>query len=256
MATVIDRVAGGGGVSIPVSLTTATSATTTDGILLGTTATASAGNQKFSPALHFQGSGWKTNATAAAQSVDWKAEVQPVQGSANPWGELVFSGAINGGTYKKLMSLRHGFQTGSGEDDTWAEFRIGNMTDNKPGQLIFTSTTDRLKLTVSSMSVESDFTYSWSNSNTSYATADTGLSRAAAGVVGVGNGTAADFSGTLKLTTLFKAPLTVATLPAGPTRGWCCLVSDASSPTFLATVASGGTVVTPVFYDGAAWRVG
>jgi len=47
---------------------------------------------------------------------------------------------------------------------------------------------------------------------------------------------------------------TVATLPAG-TQGDVAFVTDATAPTFLATVTGGGAVVTPVFYDGTNWVV-
>lgn len=45
---------------------------------------------------------------------------------------------------------------------------------------------------------------------------------------------------------------TVATLPAG-TRGDICYVTDALAPTFLAAIVGGGAVVSPVFFNGAAW---
>lgn len=45
---------------------------------------------------------------------------------------------------------------------------------------------------------------------------------------------------------------TVATLPAG-TQGDTAFVTDASAPTFLATVVGGGAVVTPVFFNGTNW---
>ena len=45
---------------------------------------------------------------------------------------------------------------------------------------------------------------------------------------------------------------TVATLPAG-TVGMHAYVTDALAPTFLATVVGGGTITTPVFYNGSAW---
>lgn len=45
---------------------------------------------------------------------------------------------------------------------------------------------------------------------------------------------------------------TVATLPAG-TRGDTAYVTDATAPTYLGTLTGGGTVVTPVFYNGSAW---
>jgi hypothetical protein len=45
---------------------------------------------------------------------------------------------------------------------------------------------------------------------------------------------------------------TVATLPTG-VQGDFCYVTDATAPTYLATVVGGGAVVTPVFYDGTNW---
>ena len=46
---------------------------------------------------------------------------------------------------------------------------------------------------------------------------------------------------------------TVGTLPTG-TRGDVCYVTDAILPTYLGVLTGGGAVVTPVFYDGSAWR--
>lgn len=45
---------------------------------------------------------------------------------------------------------------------------------------------------------------------------------------------------------------TVATLPTGVT-GDVAYVTDALAPAFLVTVAGGGAVVTPVFYNGTNW---
>lgn len=49
---------------------------------------------------------------------------------------------------------------------------------------------------------------------------------------------------------------TVATLPAGAVAGWKAFVSDSLAPAFGAVVAGGGAVFIPVYFDGAAWRVG
>jgi hypothetical protein len=46
---------------------------------------------------------------------------------------------------------------------------------------------------------------------------------------------------------------TVATLPAAPVAGQTSVVSDALTPTYGATVVGGGSVVTPVFYNGTNW---
>lgn len=45
---------------------------------------------------------------------------------------------------------------------------------------------------------------------------------------------------------------TVATLPEG-NQGDIAFVTDALAPTYMTTVVGGGTVVTPVFYNGTAW---
>lgn len=51
-----------------------------------------------------------------------------------------------------------------------------------------------------------------------------------------------------------KLPITtVAALPASP-AGTVYAVSDASGPTYNATVAGGGAVTIPVFYDGTNWK--
>ena len=51
---------------------------------------------------------------------------------------------------------------------------------------------------------------------------------------------------------------TVATLPSAVTSGVGArsFVTDASAPTFGATVAGGGAVATPVYSDGTNWKVG
>jgi len=45
---------------------------------------------------------------------------------------------------------------------------------------------------------------------------------------------------------------TVATLPAG-VQGDSAYVTDALAPSYLVTIVGGGTVVTPVFYNGSVW---
>jgi len=53
-------------------------------------------------------------------------------------------------------------------------------------------------------------------------------------------------------TTISTGGYTVATLPAGSV-GMQAYVTDALAPTFMATIVGGGTVVTPVFYNGTNW---
>lgn len=48
----------------------------------------------------------------------------------------------------------------------------------------------------------------------------------------------------------------VAALPAAPPAGSRAFANNALAPAFLAAVAGGGAVFTPVFFNGAAWIVG
>lgn len=73
--------------------------TTFSGLALVNTTAAAAGAQQISPALRWSGLGWKTNATAASQAVDFRSYVVPVQGTANPTGYLSFGSSVNGGAY-------------------------------------------------------------------------------------------------------------------------------------------------------------
>ena len=202
--TKVDRIAGGASVSIPVSLTTSMGATTTDGILLGATNSATAGAQVFSPALHFQGSGWDTGA-GAGRSCDWKAEVQPVQG--NPaTNNLALSYSYNGGAYTVGAFFSNNIAMTFGQPGIYAQSlhsASGILTAGNATQTAFMIEFASQNIILGA----SNATFCWSSSAITDPTTlrtgkDTGLSRISAGVVGVGNGTAADFSGNLKTSTL------------------------------------------------------
>ena len=82
-----------------------TTQTTTSGLALVNTTAAAAGLQQISPAIRWSGFGWKTDATAASQAVDFRAYVTPVQGTAAPTGYLGFESSINGGAYSATPSF-------------------------------------------------------------------------------------------------------------------------------------------------------
>lgn len=63
---------------------------------MATTGVATVGAQEMSPALIMRGSGWKTNATAGSQNVDFYQYVLPVQGAANPTPSWILASSING----------------------------------------------------------------------------------------------------------------------------------------------------------------
>lgn len=95
------------------SVTKTINATSADGLLLTNTTAATVGAQQWSPRLHFTGQGWKTTSTAGSQTVDWIAELQPVQGAANPSANLVFSSQVNGAGYTQRFALASGLGTAS-----------------------------------------------------------------------------------------------------------------------------------------------
>lgn len=109
------------GLSGAITDTQAIGATSTDGLLLTDVTPATVGAQKWSPRIHWSGQGWKTNATAGSQSVDVIAELQPVQGTASPSGNLVISQSINGGAYGALLTL----PTGGGLNLNSGNYQIG-----------------------------------------------------------------------------------------------------------------------------------
>jgi hypothetical protein len=80
-------------------------ATSTDGLILTNATAAAAGAQQWSPRLRLTGQGWKTNATAASQTVDWIVENRPVQSAASPSTTLVIASQINGGGFVDLVTF-------------------------------------------------------------------------------------------------------------------------------------------------------
>ena len=128
--------------------------TSTNGIVLQNTTAATSTVNQFSPRVHFTGQGWETNGPAS-QSVDMIEELQPVVGTANPSGSLVWSSSVNGTTpYTALMTLTTGgnvgigtaspngalevlgtsaYMTGSG---SLMDFRVSNTNNNPTGKYI------------------------------------------------------------------------------------------------------------------------
>jgi len=107
----------GGAVSSRVDVTTnslGTSQTTTSGLAVVNTTAAAAGAQQISPAIRWSGAGWKTNATAASQAVEFRSYVTPVQGTSAPTGYLGFGSAVNGSWTNDQFNLNSGGEVGIG----------------------------------------------------------------------------------------------------------------------------------------------
>lgn len=117
-----DAIQGSANLTYDASLLTALSAglgTTQDdtkGVVLINTTAAAAGAQQISPALRFSAQGWKTDATAASQEVEWRIYNLPVQGTSVPLSNLVFQNSLNGGSYSTLFQItaNASMQLGSG----------------------------------------------------------------------------------------------------------------------------------------------
>lgn len=102
------------------------------GLWLQNSTAAAVGAQQRSPSLVFEGQGWKTTATAASQTVKFRIDNLPVQGTTNPAGNLRFASSINGGAYADIMLM------GDNGDVTFTQ--LGN-TLSLDGSGILNSTT-------------------------------------------------------------------------------------------------------------------
>lgn len=89
----------------PIFSVAAVGTAQTPGLALANPTAATAGNQKYSPLLELSGFGWKTDATAASQSVKWGVQNRPVQSAANPTSMLDFMSNINGAGYTQKVSI-------------------------------------------------------------------------------------------------------------------------------------------------------
>lgn len=83
-------------------------AATASGITLANTTAAASGAQQYSPAITWTGQGWKTTATAASQSVEFRTFVVPVQGTSAPSAMFTISSNINSAGWNDRFSASSG----------------------------------------------------------------------------------------------------------------------------------------------------
>jgi len=74
-------------------------------LLLANTTDAAVGAQQFSPLLVLEGQGWKTDATAETQELQFAFQTQPIEGAAIITGELHFLVNVNDAGFVSLMDL-------------------------------------------------------------------------------------------------------------------------------------------------------
>lgn len=177
--------------------------TSTDGAILANTTAAAAGAQQYSPRLRLTGQGWKTNATAASQTVDWAIENQPIQGTVSPKPSLVFRSQVNAGGYSTLLRLTQDTTNVPAASDI-AEFFFSS--GGTRGLFLGTSmsvctgasgfgtasapTTDGGTLLSAGLKMRNSQLVSWAAGTDPAGVQDTGLARNGAGQVAVTNGTA------------------------------------------------------------------
>jgi len=105
-----------------------TTQTTSSGLALVNTTAAAAGAQQISPAIRWSGFGWKTDATAASQAVDFRSFVVPVQGTANPTGYLTFQSSVNAAAYGDRMVITSGGNVGIGTTGPAGKLEVTSAT--------------------------------------------------------------------------------------------------------------------------------
>lgn len=267
----------------PFTNTQAVAAASTDGLVLATSATATSGNQKWSPRLKFSASGWDTDSGGRTVSSDAWAELIPYQGASS-------SGRLTKIAWKAQTQFL-GATTGF-EMDFGAGFRVFTTTLIKSDGISFTDTNSLIN--IGSTYLGWGATANWrfgqiaanppvaqtlsvqdaSGTDIAGATWTFRASRATGagtpGTIVFQTSTVAASSSTLQTATtrftishlsitstlpiVFPA-YTVATLPAGVAYARA-FVTDALGPVWGAAVVGGGAVVVPVYYTGAAWNVG
>ncbi len=182
--------------------------TSTDGFVFSNSTAAISGTQQFSPRLRFTSSGFKTNATAAAQPLDWGLDLQPTQGAAAPNTKFILSRQINSGGFSTHSTFAVS-EAGTayalfpgGSELNWPGIALGPNfgSDASPvingfyadpgGSTLIVRPANRFAAHGSGFGVLSGATITWSNNATSIPTGtnDTGFARAVPSVISFTNG--------------------------------------------------------------------
>lgn len=119
--------------------------TNVSGLVLSNTTAAAAGAQQISPAIRQRANGWKTNSTAATQTIDFRHYVVPVQGAVSPTGYFTLESSVNGASYVQGLAV-----------DTTGAVIIGGTSS---------VTSSKLYVTRSDSRVLADFVYTAADSS-------------------------------------------------------------------------------------------
>jgi hypothetical protein len=158
------------------------------------------------------------------------------------------------------LIVRAGAGQGSTNLQTWQNSGGSTVAFMSPtgeaGSLTWRDTAGGVYVRNADQLMRASFTFVW-NSGTTYngGSNDTGLSRNAAGVIEVNNGTAGTFRD-LYLRGVRPVGSTVANLPAAAgNTGMLATVTDANATTIGTTVAGGGANTVLVWSNGTNWRI-
>jgi len=168
--------------------------TSTRGLLIENNTAAAAGAQQYSPMLCQEGQGWKTDATAGSQSVEFCWEVQPVQGTSAPTANYILKRSINGGAFSTVGTFTSGgqFITPNGSAANPA-IQLGSPVRGFYGVeansiISVNAGVGALYWNNTQFQVASGMGITWSSGSSASAT-DLSLSRLGAGSMRVGNAT-------------------------------------------------------------------
>lgn len=79
--------------------------TTLTGLMLINSTAAAFGAQQVSPSVRWSGQGWKSTATSASQTIDFRAYVLPVQGTSAASGEWRLDSSLAGGSFNNVFKV-------------------------------------------------------------------------------------------------------------------------------------------------------
>jgi len=220
--------------------------TSGDGLVLSDLVSATSGNQQYSPRVRWTGEGWKTNATAASQEVDFIAELHPAQGAANPDASLVFNARVNGGTYGPHGFSMYSSFNGLGniffiDSPTGVSSQVELQINGVEQGTLFATASAMIVGSITNIPLEfygdSTNQMDWGSTNSGAWTANSNF-----------------YFGALAITNGYL----IASLPSTCAAGARAHVTNgpASAPTFGSAPSATSTGVWPVMCTGNAWVYG
>ena len=127
----------------PTATKNAVGTAQTIGLTLQNTTAAAAGAQQYSPMYVMKGFGWKTDATAGSQAVEFGWQVVPVQGATAPTGQYNLYSRIAGGAWSStpiITALSSGWVGVGIAPSVWFHSLGGIRTSTEQGFEIGAST--------------------------------------------------------------------------------------------------------------------